>query len=211
MLYLSDSAISSGLRARFLLRTFVFVCICAFAHWRSARKRQINKRLPLSVLFSTYKRVHATITIHYYDETEIRTRRVPKKFGNTRQFINLFLPKNTQNAKRERMPRRREIRNNRQTHHYNFTLFKMDEFKWKTSGWLEYECVRQRTKNLLMLAAANELLIHRQHFEIRLQDFGVLFCCFDLICIRPLARARFIYVFSTVRLNLAICFWFCVF
>lgn len=23
----------------------------------------------------------------------------------------------------------------------------MDEFKWKTSGWLEYECVRRRTKN----------------------------------------------------------------
>lgn len=211
MLYLSDSAISSGLRARFLLRTFVCVCICAFAHWRSARKRQINKRLPLSVLFSTYKRVHATITIHYYDETEIRTRRVPKKFGNTRQFINLFLPKNTQNAKRERMPKRREIRNNRQTHHYNFTLFKMDEFKWKTSGWLEYECVR---------ATKNEEFQHQQqqmsYSYIRsISKFGFKISVFFFVVLISYAYdrslARDIYVFSTVCLILAICFWFCVF
>lgn len=193
MLYLSDSAISSGLQARFLLRTFVCVCICAFAHWRSARKRQINKRLPLSVLFSTYKRVHATITIHYYGETEIRTRRVPKKFGNTRQFINLFLPKNTQNAKRERTPRRREIRNNRQTHHYNFTLFKMDEFKWKTSGWLEYECVR---------AAKNEEFQHQQqqmnYSHIRsISKFGFKISVFFFVVLISYAndRSRAIYMY----------------
>lgn len=148
------------------------------------------------------KRVHATITYHRTALKKARKKRL-NKFGNTRQFINLFAERYETNECR----RKRKIRNNRHT--TTTSLLQNGRFQIKNQRLVRmciYVCRRRALKNEFQQRATHiRANIYIRNISTRfiyvqnlVQDFYFLI---SYVCICDL--------FSNVCLILAVCFDFC--